>query len=69
MSVERMLLDLANDHHLALTYDVREGYWQVASIGPLNDVTATKHMLRGRVLKEVVRELYNDLKPGTVHAG
>lgn len=69
MTVEKMLVELANDHYLSLQYDAGRGVWQVMSLGPVGSGMSTKHMLAGATLKEVVRELYNDLKPGTVHAG
>ena len=69
MNIERMLVDLSNDHYVAIQYDASRRLWQIMTVGPIGNPTPTKHVLSGATLKEVVREMYLDLKPGTVHAG
>jgi hypothetical protein len=68
-SVEKMLVALSYDHHVALQYDASRGLWQIMTVGPINTPPPTKHAAVGHTLKEVVAELYGDLQPGTIYAG
>lgn len=69
MNIERILVDLSNTYYLAVQYDASRRRWQMMTVGPIGDPHPTKHVVSGTVLKDIVREMYLDLKPGTVHAG